>query len=235
MPLWVPEIPQGLLDAKGDLIAASAGDVAARLAVGSNGHVLTADSAEAVGVKWAAAAGGGGDAPTTMFSNIFAPQSPLDVASAFTTSANRGHFSRVEAPKSGDLADLAVYIFTSAGNISVALYDSHGTTMNRLYTTGAIACPAGSGWKVVGAGSLGVSVTKGTQYFLLVSTDSASTGFGHYGAFAGGDASDLPANFLSSGTKVAGLDNSLHPAPATYSTGSMAPDLRPVAVMARIT
>ncbi len=52
-------IPATLLDAKGDLIVASAADTAARLAVGvTNGHVLTVDSAEATGMKWAAAAGG---------------------------------------------------------------------------------------------------------------------------------------------------------------------------------
>lgn len=50
-------LSETLLDAKGDLIVASAADTAARLPVGTNGQVLTADSAEALGVKWAAAAG----------------------------------------------------------------------------------------------------------------------------------------------------------------------------------
>jgi hypothetical protein len=51
-------IPETLLDAKGDIIAASAADVAARLAVGANTEVLTADSGETTGLKWAAASGG---------------------------------------------------------------------------------------------------------------------------------------------------------------------------------
>ncbi len=57
---WVADatgIPATIIDAKGDLIAGTAADTAGRLAVGTNGHVLTADSAETTGLKWALPAG----------------------------------------------------------------------------------------------------------------------------------------------------------------------------------
>jgi hypothetical protein len=47
------------IDAKGDLLAGTADNTIGRLAVGTNGQVLTADSTTATGLKWAAAAGGG--------------------------------------------------------------------------------------------------------------------------------------------------------------------------------
>lgn len=53
-------IQNAIVDAKGDLIGATAADTPARLAVGANGTVLTADSAEATGLKWATPASGGG-------------------------------------------------------------------------------------------------------------------------------------------------------------------------------
>jgi hypothetical protein len=46
-------LPASIIDAKGDLIVGTAADTAARLGVGSNGQVLTADSSQTDGVKWA--------------------------------------------------------------------------------------------------------------------------------------------------------------------------------------
>jgi hypothetical protein len=62
---WVAQddsnaIQNAIVDAKGDLIAATAADTPARLAVGTNGQILTADSSAATGIKWAAPASTGG-------------------------------------------------------------------------------------------------------------------------------------------------------------------------------
>lgn len=74
-------IAETLIDAKGDLIVGSAADTAARLAVGTNGQILVADSAEVTGVKWAAAAGGG---------DLLAANNLSDVANASTARTNLG-------------------------------------------------------------------------------------------------------------------------------------------------
>ena len=58
-PSDTSRIALSTIDAKGDLLVGSAADTISRLAVGStNGHVLTIDSAEATGLKWAAAGSG---------------------------------------------------------------------------------------------------------------------------------------------------------------------------------
>lgn len=61
---WVAQddsnaIQNAIVDAKGDIIAATANDTPARLAVGANNTVLTADSSTATGLKWATPASSG--------------------------------------------------------------------------------------------------------------------------------------------------------------------------------
>ena len=48
------------LDTKGEILVGDGSGDPTALSVGTNGHILTADSTEATGVKWAANAGGGG-------------------------------------------------------------------------------------------------------------------------------------------------------------------------------
>ena len=49
-------IPESIIAAKGDILTGTANDVPAVLSVGTNGHTLVADSAEATGLKWQAPA-----------------------------------------------------------------------------------------------------------------------------------------------------------------------------------
>jgi len=61
---WVAQddsnaIQNAIVDAKGDLITATGADTPARLAVGTNGKFLSADSSTATGLAWASAPGPG--------------------------------------------------------------------------------------------------------------------------------------------------------------------------------
>ena len=51
-------LPATLITAKGDLVVGSGNAAADNLAVGTDGYVLTADSSQTLGVKWAASSGG---------------------------------------------------------------------------------------------------------------------------------------------------------------------------------
>jgi hypothetical protein len=56
-PEWATSADQTPLTTKGDLFGFDTAD--ARIPIGTNGHILTADSTQSLGLKWAAPAGGG--------------------------------------------------------------------------------------------------------------------------------------------------------------------------------
>jgi concanavalin A-like lectin/glucanase superfamily protein len=80
-PIW---------DTKGDLAAATGADAAVKVPVGSNGQVLTADSTQTAGVKWAAVPGGGYVAIDTIWDTKgdLAVASGADAASKLPVGSN---------------------------------------------------------------------------------------------------------------------------------------------------
>jgi hypothetical protein len=94
-------INPAIVDAKGDIIAATAADTVARLAVGANDTVLTADSTAATGLKWATAASGSLTLlSTTTLSGASVTVSGISgsyanlyiLVNGMTNATNNGHF-----------------------------------------------------------------------------------------------------------------------------------------------
>lgn len=119
-------IPVGLINAKGDLLVGTAADAVSRLGVGANDTVLTADSAQATGVKWAA---------------ISAPALPRGYIDGCTISNNSG-----DATNDIDIAAGVCRDSGNAANITVAALTKQldanwaaGTNQGMRYSGAAIA------------------------------------------------------------------------------------------------
>jgi hypothetical protein len=75
--LAVDRVPKNLLTTKGDLVVATSPSTPGRLGVGSDGWVLTADSTQPAGIKWAAAPGGS-TAELLMQDGVTGPPVPIE-------------------------------------------------------------------------------------------------------------------------------------------------------------
>jgi hypothetical protein len=79
---WSSVDPLTILDAKGDLISATAADTPARLPVGTDGQVLVADSTQSTGLKWGSATA----ALTLVSSTTFSAVTAHSVNNCFSSS-----------------------------------------------------------------------------------------------------------------------------------------------------
>jgi len=77
-------VPKSLADAKGDIFTATADNTPARLAVGTNGQILKANSATATGLEWAAAAS---SSPTSAGASVLTKQTTTSASFTDLTTA----------------------------------------------------------------------------------------------------------------------------------------------------
>jgi hypothetical protein len=123
-------IQNAIVDAKGDLIAATANDTPARLAVGNNGETLVADSAATTGLRWQ----GNYAAGKNVIQN-----GAFDInqrAFSSTTSGNTFTFDRWRTALSGGTVTYSAQTFTP-GTAPVSGYE--GKNYVRIVTSGQSA------------------------------------------------------------------------------------------------
>ena len=129
-----------IVDAKGDIIAATAADTVARLAVGANGTVLTAASGQATGLQWATPAAGGmtlltthslSGSTSTISSISGSYKSLFGVVSGATTNGSGANWKidpngstliTNTATLEGNNATAAIYAYTATWYMTIAQY-----------------------------------------------------------------------------------------------------------------
>jgi hypothetical protein len=187
---WVAQddsnaIQNAIVDAKGDLIAATAADTPARLAVGTNGTVLTADSAEATGLKWAAPASGGLTLLTTLSPSGVADATADNIFTStydnyiiewcVTQSSNAVGFAQLRSGGTNLAANYTydfIGIAPSTGQASWSLSDNTGTG-NELAISMKLYRPA-KAEPTMGFSSRMATVDNTSNFAGLVNTNSTA-------------------------------------------------------------
>lgn len=131
--------------AKGDLFPASSGTALTRLAVGANGTVLTADSAETTGMKWVAAGGGGGGLTFIKAQTIGTSVTSVTVTDAFSTTYDDYLITITGGASTSNTSDLAIkFGATTSGYKFAGFYmATTSATITGYATNSSGTLPAG--------------------------------------------------------------------------------------------
>jgi len=162
-------ISNTLVDAKGDLVTASGADVPAILtAPSTNGYVLTSDSAQSLGIKWAAAATGAmTKISTTTFSNV----ATQDFDSVFSSSYNN-YLVVINELYAATAADDLYLRFKYSSTVQATGYYAGNWYVDSAGSSGSLASNGAN--QISLSNNTGGSGSKGGGYFYFRTTGGSS-------------------------------------------------------------
>jgi len=165
-----------LADAKGDLVAASAVDTWARIAAGTNDHVLTADSTQTTGMKWAALTSASIAQPIALELKNHTLTKATNATATGAVSVSFVDGNEQQLTLTGNVT-LTITNPPTTGKLGkLTLYVKQDATGSRLVTwPAAVLWPAGT------APTLTTTAAK-TDVFVLVTFDGGTS---YYGFVAG--------------------------------------------------
>lgn len=171
-------------DAKGDLAWGTGVNTASRLPIGTNGQVLTADSAEATGLKWSNPAGGG-DALTSGTLAQFASTTSLELKGVISDETGSGSLVFATSPTLVTPV-LGVATATSINGATITSGTLNGSVTgtntgdnatNTTYTTLATTLSTANTWSAIQtflSGMFGLRNVANTFTSFFTNTNTAS-------------------------------------------------------------